>query len=413
MRRLGISLQHMQASLSSESANSVVRALYNFGHQLRDWPAVNGKDRQSANFLRSLEVAEREAFASVAVERLFRRHSRLMSEGEPANYVMVILSGWTEVTVRRSGNQRIIAERGPGQLVGERAALRRSIRSATVTALTDVVALVMRTEDFASFISAHPRVLEVVEDQIYGRLTEDPEGYAAADGWPGGFPLQVAIDALSVRDRAQPLALALAGENCTVILTDIVGFGGRHRTDRHRMIVRRENLEMTQAALGPLWDACLHEDRGDGLLIVAPPSIPTARIMEGIHRELPARVRAHNSTYTEPAHIRLRVAVNVGPVTTDPLGMSGEAIIRTARLVEAPALKTAMETSAHGLGIIVSEFVYETAVGHADPVVGADRYQRVEVTLKEFQSPAWMRLYDQSPLSIDPLPATSPATEPR
>ena len=382
MRFPAISLQHVQALL---------------GHQLRDRLAASGTDRQGAHFMRSLEPAEREAFAAVAVERPFRRHSRLMSEGEPANYVMVILSGWTQVTVRRSGTERVIAERGPGQLVGERGALRQNVRSATVTALTDVVALVMRTEDFASFISAHPRVLDVVEDQIYLRLTEDPEGYAP-DGWPGGLPLQIASDALSVRRRAQ----ALTGENCTVILTDVVGFGARNRTDRHRMIIRREGLAMTQAALGPLWDECLHEDRGDGLLIVAPPSIPTVKIMEGIHRELPALLRTHNSTYTEPSRIRLRIAVNVGPVTTDHIGMSGDAIIRTARLVEAPALKAAMETTGHGLGIIVSDFVYETAVGHADQVIDADQYQRAEVSLKEFQGQAWMRLCNLSPLVIDP-----------
>lgn len=288
MRFPAIPLQHVQAFLSGDSGNSVVRALHTYGHQLRDRPAANGPDRH-------------------------------------------------------------------------------------------VVALVMRTEDFASFVSAHPRVLDVVEDH----------------------PHRIASDAVSVRRRAQPLA----GENCTVILTDVVGFGARNRTDRHRMIVRRESLTMTQAALGPLWDECLHEDRGDGLLVVAPPSIPTARIMAGIHRELPALLRTHNSTYTEPSHIRLRIAVNVGPVTTDRIGMSGDAIIRTARLVEAPALKTAMETTGHGLGIIVSDFVYETAVGHAGQLPGTDRYQRVDVRLKEFQGPAWMRLCNLSPLAIDPLAA--------
>ena len=111
---------------------------------------------------------------------------------------MVILGGWTQVTVRHNGSERVIAERGPGQLVGERAALRSHVRSATVTALTEVKALVMRTDDFASFISAHSRVLDVVENQIYQRLTEDPEGYAT-DGW---FPLQVVGHAVSTRRAA-------------------------------------------------------------------------------------------------------------------------------------------------------------------------------------------------------------------
>ena len=52
-----------------------------------------------------------------------------------------------------------------------------------MTALDEVTVLVMKTVDFASFIDAHPRVLDVVENQIYDRLRENPEGYAQ-DGWP-------------------------------------------------------------------------------------------------------------------------------------------------------------------------------------------------------------------------------------
>jgi CRP-like cAMP-binding protein len=390
----------MQMLLTSDRVKPVAQA-YARGLRLRDrLAAAHGKDHRAVNFLRSLEPAEYDSFAAVADRRSFARDTQLMSEGAPADHVMVIVSGWTRITVGGSGGQRTVAERGPGQLVGERAALRQNVRSATVTALTEVTALVMPTEDFASFVTAHPRVLDVVENQIYDRLTEDPEGYSP-DGWPGGFPLQIASDALAARRRAK----ALAGENCTVILTDVVAFGARHRTDRHRLIIRREGWLMMQAALGPLWNACFAEDRGDGLLVVAPPHIPTARIMEGIHRELPSRLRLHNSTYTEPCHIQLRLAVNVGPVTTDPLGMSGDAIIRTSRLVEAPALKQAMAEKAYGLGIIVSEFVYETAVEHADQFIDADKYQKVDVSLKEFQSSAWMRLYDRSLLLRDRLAA--------
>jgi CRP-like cAMP-binding protein len=383
--------------LASDCVKPVARA-YDRGLRLRDRLAAHGKDHRAVNFLRSLEPAEYESFAAVADRKSFARDSQLMSEGDPAEHVMVIVSGWTRITVRSAGGERTVAERGPGQLVGERAALRRNVRSATVTALTEVTALVMRTEDFASFVTAHSRVLDVVENQIYDRLTEDPEGYSP-DGWPGGFPLQIASDTLAARRREQ----ALAGENCTVILTDVVAFGARNRTDRHRLIIRREGWLMMQASLGPLWNACFAEDRGDGLLIVAPPHVPTARIIEGIHRELPGRLRMHNSDYAEPCQIRLRLAVNVGPVTTDALGMSGDAIIRTARLVDAPALKEAMAETGRGLGIIVSEFVYETAVEHADQYIDADRYQKVLVSIKEFQSSAWMRLYDLSPLVRDPL----------
>ena len=184
---------------------------------------------------------------------------------------MVIRSGWTQITVREIDGERVVAERGPGQLVGERAALRRNVRSATVTALDEVTVLVMKTVDFASFIDAHPRVLDVVENQIYNRLRENPEGYAQ-DGWP--VALSSAGVSRALHARLQSQSQSLEGQNCTVLLTDVVGFGALHRTDHDRRIIRREGLEMMQESLGPLWEACISQDRGDGLLIVAPARFP-------------------------------------------------------------------------------------------------------------------------------------------
>lgn len=180
--------------------------------------------------------------------------------------------------------------------------------------------------------------------------------------------------------RRQPV---LAGENCTVMFTDVVGFGAPYRTDRDRRIIRQASLAMIKTALGALWEACIAEDRGDGLLIVAPPSIPTARLMERLHRELPGELRLHNRTYGESARIRLRLAVNVGPVTSDPPGMSGEAIIRTARLVDAPVLKERMTSTGASLGIIVSDFVYETVIRHAEGWINPDEYGAAWVNVKE------------------------------
>ena len=141
------------------------------------------------DFLNSLDTAERLAFISVAQERTFLRGARLMEEGAPANYVIVILSGWTQITLQENGRARVIAERGPGQLVGERGALRVNVRSATVTALGTVRALVMSTENFASFVDAHPRVLDIIEGQIYSRLTEELAG-RPRDGFPVGLSLE-------------------------------------------------------------------------------------------------------------------------------------------------------------------------------------------------------------------------------
>lgn len=346
------------------------------------------------NFLDYLNSAERQAFISVAEERTFLRGARIMKEGEPADYVIVIVRGWTQITVRHNGSERVIAERGPGQLVGERGALEVNVRSANVIALGAVHTLVMRTEDFASFIDAHPRVLKFIEGQIYDRLVEEPPRNRGAS-LPASLPLQFA--GLHPESTHHPLAEGprrlLAGENCTVLLTDVVGFGALDRNDQDRLIIRLSSQEMMRTALGRMWDECISEDRGDGLLIVVPSHIPTAQVIAPLHRELPSELRRHNRTYSEAASIRLRVAVNVGPVMTDMVGMSGEAIIRTARLIEAPAFKDPMIATGATLGIIASEFVYETAIRHAAESMNVNEYSLVSVNVKESSIPGWIWFY--------------------
>ena len=115
--------------------------------------------------------------------RTFAAGARLMREGETANHVVVILRGQTEVRVNAHGTERVLARRGPGQLLGERAALQVNVRSATVVALDTVEALVMQTADFAAFLSAHPAVLDIVENQVYFRLTEQLPGSTSDDGF--------------------------------------------------------------------------------------------------------------------------------------------------------------------------------------------------------------------------------------
>lgn len=335
-------------------------------------------DAHRVSFWGTLDPTEREAFRSVAVSRTFAAGARLIREGDPADHVIVILTGRTRICVEDNGAERILAERGPGQLVGERGALQISVRSASVIALETVRALVVRTGDFAAFISAHPRVLAIVEGQVYDRLTEDLTGYGQ--------------DGSRCSEYLTPHLQPLMGENCTIILSDVVGFGSRTRTDEDRRFIREALYSMTHAALQDLPDVWSWDDRGDGLLTVVPPSVPTAEVIAHLHKELPGAVEEHNRAHRDPARIQLRVAVNVGPVTTDTMGVTGEAIIVTARLVEAPQFKEAMDETRASLGVIASTFIYENVIRHD---LGLTGYSQIRVDVKESSLTAWMKLFDR------------------
>ena len=132
------------------------------------------RSQHPSSFWGALDSPAQRAFRSLAYERTFAAGAEIMNEGGPATHVLVILRGRVQLSARYGDNERVLAERGVGQLIGERGMLQISTRSATVKALEAVRALVMKTDDFAVFLEAHPRVLGIVEHQVYERLTEDP-----------------------------------------------------------------------------------------------------------------------------------------------------------------------------------------------------------------------------------------------
>jgi CRP-like cAMP-binding protein len=139
----------------------------------RSLGAVRHRERPGAvNFWRALSPTEQVAFARAGREQTFSAGTVLMREGQPSDSVVVILDGWTKICIDDNGQERVIAERGPGQLVGESGAEPGGMRRATVVALETVQALVMPTNDFEAFVREYPYVLDIVDKQVYDRQTE-------------------------------------------------------------------------------------------------------------------------------------------------------------------------------------------------------------------------------------------------
>src|SRR6266702_4390748 len=112
--------------------------------------------------------------AAAGVEEFFRAGAVLCRAGEDTSQVTIIDSGWVKVSVTDAdGGEKILAVRGQGDVVGERAALTTGVRSATVTALDEVSAMVVPAERFAEFLRGHPRAAEVLERQVTERREED------------------------------------------------------------------------------------------------------------------------------------------------------------------------------------------------------------------------------------------------
>ncbi|MCQ0007851.1 Crp/Fnr family transcriptional regulator [Actinomadura madurae] len=142
-------------------------------------------------FWPSLTTIEQAAFLASAREVVYPVGAVLWAEGQSADQTIVIKSGSVRVSVERDGRERIIAFRGPGDILGERAALMLRRRSATVVAMDTLHALLLSTQEFVAYLSDHPRVVAVLEHEMYDRMTEQhgsaqPPQYATGPMHPYG-----------------------------------------------------------------------------------------------------------------------------------------------------------------------------------------------------------------------------------
>ncbi|HEX4254607.1 MAG TPA: cyclic nucleotide-binding domain-containing protein [Streptosporangiaceae bacterium] len=361
------------------------------------WPYRRVPPPPETSFWGALDPAGQQMFARLAGERTYPPRAVLMREGETADHIVVIRDGWTRVSVHDEAAERVVAHRGPGDLIGEGAALQGNVRSATVVAVGTVHALVMRTQDFAAFIGAYPEVSALIEQLIKERLTEEPGGR------------EVEVSPLGRHDRsaapAGPGADGAAEGKPTVVATNLLGFGRLLRGARDRQVMHAAMVEMTRSALTGLTsltgktEECLFEDREDGMLVLIPPSVPAPAIVERLTGTLSAALRGHNRLYNVCAQIQMRIAVDTGPVDTGSVGRLDQALTdlvlgQAGQLLEAPALVEAINSSRANLGMIVSDSIYDTAIR---PYGGPVGYEPVRIQGRGRSEQAWMQMIDPAP----------------
>jgi hypothetical protein len=230
------------------------------------------------------------------------------------------------------------------------------------------------------------------------------------------------VDESAADGRVAPLRAPVtwSGLTCSVLFCDVAGFGDPSRDDEDRRVVRQVTYGVLLSALeasGVPEAEHYREDRGDGALVLVSPAVPTDLLVDPLADRLATALRLHNHRAGAAVRVQLRVALDVGPVTADAEGVSGHAIIRAARLLEAPVLKDALARTGADLGFIVSRFVHESFVQHLRGPVDPAAFERVEVTVKETRTEAWMYLAGgtRAPAApaVPPPPAEPPSADSR
>ncbi|WP_131742334.1 Crp/Fnr family transcriptional regulator [Actinomadura roseirufa] len=124
-------------------------------------------------FWAALDRAQQAALRSAARPRHFAVKTPLVYQGDESDHVIIIERGWTKVTsATEDGHDVVLAVRGPGDLLAESAVLGGRTRSATVTALSPVRALVVPAARFTGFLDAHPQVWMLVTSTFVQRLDD-------------------------------------------------------------------------------------------------------------------------------------------------------------------------------------------------------------------------------------------------
>jgi CRP/FNR family transcriptional regulator, cyclic AMP receptor protein len=124
-------------------------------------------------FASRLSDDERAALRSRAVARRFARGATILHQGEVPGRVVLIERGYAKVTTTADdGKEVVLAFRGPGDIVGEAAALDGEARSATVRALEPLDAWAVSVGDFEAVVEQHPRIALVLLKVVLARLRE-------------------------------------------------------------------------------------------------------------------------------------------------------------------------------------------------------------------------------------------------
>lgn len=105
--------------------------------------------------------------------RRFRTGQVMLREGATDGSVLALCEGRAKVTVLTPGGREVLlAVKGPGELLGEYAALDGRPRAATVTAMEPTVTRVMTAAEFNRLLDDRPRVAVAMLRQLAAQLRQ-------------------------------------------------------------------------------------------------------------------------------------------------------------------------------------------------------------------------------------------------
>jgi CRP/FNR family transcriptional regulator, cyclic AMP receptor protein len=126
-----------------------------------------------AEFLHTLTPAESDALEEMGEPGTYAAGTVIFEQGATADCVLLVRAGQVRVAARGAdGDEVLLAERGPGELLGDLSGIDGQPRSASVTALEEVRGIVVPLRAFRGFLMDHPRAAISLLELLSRRLRE-------------------------------------------------------------------------------------------------------------------------------------------------------------------------------------------------------------------------------------------------
>jgi CRP/FNR family cyclic AMP-dependent transcriptional regulator len=178
--------------------------------------------------------------------RTYGRGDGLFHELQATSHVVVIETGQVKVTrADASGYESLLAFHGPGDLIGEQAAIDGRPRSASILALSPVGAHAVSAQDFLSWLRERPEASLAVMRLLSGRL-RDADRQRAEFG-SLGVPGRISSRLVELAERfgeEVPGGIAISLPLSQEELAGWVG-ASREATVKALAVLRREGAVLT------------------------------------------------------------------------------------------------------------------------------------------------------------------------
>jgi len=180
-----------------------------------------------------------------------------------------------------------------------------------------------------------------------------------------------------------------------MLAIDIQAFNDRSRGEDAQQFMRDAMYTILFRAFnraGVQWSACHREDRGDGVLVIAPSEVRTTALIDPLAEHVRVGVRKHNRFCNDLVKITLRMSVNAGQVYFDQNGVSGRAVTRLFRILNADEFKCALAESGSDFGLVASDTMYEEVISTGPGLIDPEMYAPIDIKYKETRTRAWLYL---------------------